>query len=200
VRLLKMTGILALGGIQLLAGKRKDPAKPIVVVCVSYQSSVDIYTEQMAWAIATRMLGRVGVSLVSKQPAVCPADGIHIALTDRTPESFYPGALAFALPFEGTHIRVFADRIAATQPKIEAPLMGHVYAHEIAHVLEGVAHHSASGVMKARWDERECVGMQRKDLPFDPEDVELIRFGLEARIRRAAAPMAFAATPTSPPY
>ena len=38
-------------------------------------------------------------------------------------------------------------------------LLGHVLAHEIGHVLQGVARHSATGVMKGRWSLHETSHM-----------------------------------------
>jgi hypothetical protein len=51
-------------------------------------------------------------------------------------------------------------------------LLAHVLAHEIAHQLEGIGRHSAEGVMKALWDERDFLEMSDKPLPFAPEDLE----------------------------
>src|SRR5580698_9505171 len=56
--------------------------------------------------------------------------------------------LAYALPYEGTHIVIFYDRAQAAMPDPEgvAQLLAHVLAHEVTHVLEGVSRHSAEGV------------------------------------------------------
>jgi hypothetical protein len=40
--------------------------------------------------------------------------------------------------------------------------------------------------MKAHWDPRDFQEMSWKLLPFTPQDVELIRRGLEARVSRVA--------------
>ena len=67
-----------------------------------------------------------------------------------------------------------------------AEYLGHVLAHEIAHVLEGVAQHSSEGVMKAKWNERDCDELTRKPLRFAAEDLELIRTHFETRAARVA--------------
>src|SRR5260370_30619151 len=65
-----------------------------------------------------------------------------------------PDALAYAtVGLEADRkIHVFIDRVAAMVPESSlGTLLGHVLAHEITHVLEGVPRHSGSGRMKARW-------------------------------------------------
>jgi hypothetical protein len=57
-------------------------------------------------------------------------------------------------------------------------LVGHVLAHEIVHMLQGVNLHSSSGIMKPRWDSRDYVDMQRGRLNFTEEDIRLIHSGL----------------------
>jgi hypothetical protein len=63
-------------------------------------------------------------------------------------------------------------------------LLGHVLAHEIAHVLQGIAHHSETGVMKGVWSENEITNMSKHRLQFTVFDLELIRKGLAARDQR----------------
>jgi hypothetical protein len=82
----------------------------------------------------------------------CRADGIQFTFSDRTPETFRPGALAYALPDEGTYIRVFYDRNLQAHETRQTNIMAHVLVHEITHILQGVSRHSESGIMKARWD------------------------------------------------
>ena len=65
--------------------------------------------------------------------------------------------------------------------------VAHVLVHEITHVIEGVTRHSASGIMKARWDTRDYFDMRRKPLSFAQEDVNLIYDGLKvSRVAPAA--------------
>jgi hypothetical protein len=113
----------------------------------------------------------------------CPEDALLVSFDRETPASFYPGALAYALPYEGLQIHVFYDRIQATvnQARVRY-LLAHVLAHEITHMLEGVLRHSSTGVMKAQWDNKDYEQMAWKPLPFTPDDVVLIHDGL---IRRA---------------
>ena len=134
-------------------------------------------------ALSSRMFAQIGVTLDWRMPGKeCPNGAIRISPTFDTPVKLKPGAMAFALPYEGTYIRVFADRVVSYQGKQQAGLvLGHVMAHEITHILEGVARHSETGVMKAHWDREDNRLMVWKPLAFAKEDVELIHVSLAAR-------------------
>jgi hypothetical protein len=128
-----------------------------------------------------RINWRTGLAKASE-----PELPILIDITWNTPEEFHPGALAYAHPFEGVHIRVFYDRVKnAYRPHATAMLLAHVLVHEITHVLEGMDRHSEEGVMKAQWTADDLVQMVYKPLPFDPQDVLLIRKSLANRGRPA---------------
>ena len=60
-------------------------------------------------------------------------------------------------------------------------LLAHVLVHELTHLLEGVPRHSASGIMKAHWDENDYSRMLLAPLPFAAEDIEMIWRGMTAR-------------------
>ena len=110
---------------------------------------------------------------------------ILIELATRTPADLMPGAFGYALPYEGVHIRVFYDRIQrAADSSLTPTVLAHVLVHEIAHVLERVARHSDSGIMKAAWTDRDYRQM-RVGLSFAPEDVALIQLGMSAPSRVA---------------
>ena len=89
-------------------------------------------------------------------------------------------ALAFANTRAGA-ITVFYDRVRETvagSPRLETPLLAQVLAHEVAHVLQMLAHHADFGIMKARLTPRDIQEMERGQLHFTPLDIELIRTGL----------------------
>lgn len=112
----------------------------------------------------------------------CPEGAIKISVTNRTNPSLMPNALAYALPFEGTHIRVFYDRIQERAGISTLPrLLAHVLVHEITHILQGTCSHSDTGVMKAHWDGIDYADMTRTLLPFTDDDIMMIHRGLEAR-------------------
>ena len=97
-----------------------------------------------------------------------------------------PGALAYALPYEGAHVQLFYDRITeAGDSALLSRLLAHVLVHEITHILQRSSRHSTHGIMKARWDREDYVQMKLMPLPFADEDIDLIRKGLAARAPRA---------------
>jgi hypothetical protein len=61
---------------------------------------------------------------------------------------------------------------------------GQVLAHEIGHILQGADRHSASGVMKSRWDMNDYTGMAREPLPFTDLDIQEIYRGLGTRTEK----------------
>jgi len=93
----------------------------------------------------------------------------------------YPGALGYATPYAktGTRIHILFDRVHNTAPpQLEGRLLGHVMAHELGHVLEGIDRHSAAGLMKAHWDAHDFGQMSFLPLAFSAFDVDLIQTGV----------------------
>jgi hypothetical protein len=93
-------------------------------------------------------------------------------------------AMAYAKPYEGVHIVVFYDRIKSISrdnPLLRPTILAHVMTHEITHILRRDVRHSATGIMKARWDANDYFDMMRSPLPFAPEDIEMLRKAAKAR-------------------
>jgi hypothetical protein len=135
-------------------------------------------------ATAARILKEAGIRLDwHGEERSCAQDrGIVVRISLATPPRQHPGALAYALPFESASIVLFYDRVlSAASPAVAPSLLGHVLAHEIVHILQGVDTHSATGIMKARWDKRDYDDMQRAQLSFTRADLTLIDRGLEWR-------------------
>jgi hypothetical protein len=104
----------------------------------------------------------------------------------KTPAQLKPGALAYALPYEGVHINVFYDRVqAATEPELTPNVLAHVLVHEITHILQGTCRHSDTGIMKARWSHTDYMEMGQRPLSFSDTDVQLIRTGVAERANAA---------------
>jgi hypothetical protein len=96
------------------------------------------------------------------------------------------GALAEADWLEGRNIRVFMERIKAVsggQKDFRMRLLAHVFAHEIAHILQACDRHSDSGLMSGHWSSGDFTTMSNRSLPFDPADIEFMRDGLAWRRR-----------------
>lgn len=173
--------------------------------CRPYVQQLTVYTlegktlvpnEVMARAryMATKVLAGAGVTVEwvkGERPrdpyrTYC-GDRLTIVFDAKAGAGFAAQAMAYTSLNAGwaTEIHIFYDRISAfpDRPRM-AEFLGHVLAHEIAHVLQGVARHSSEGVMKAHWNDRDCGELVRKPLPFSAEDVELIRshFGTPAAL------------------
>jgi hypothetical protein len=168
-----------------------DAAETVRICSESYHGAINHFRSQ---AIATQMFAGIGVGIEWRHADSCPAGALRISFSTSTPAKLMPGALAYALPYEGTHIVIFYDRVqaAVVDPNGVTALMAHVLAHEVTHVLEGVSRHSAEGVLKAHWTTRDFSQMCWKPLRFADEDVELIHRGLErkAALRNARQPAA----------
>jgi hypothetical protein len=89
-----------------------------------------------------------------------------VSFVTSTPKTFHPGALAYALPYEGVHIEVFYDRIAQADPDLVPSLMAHVIVHEITHILQGIDRHSTGGIMQAVWGSSDYIQMKRGQLRY----------------------------------
>jgi hypothetical protein len=75
---------------------------------------------------------------------------------------------------------VFYDRFQMCPVRM-ADIVAYVIVDEVTHILEGVARHSKTGIMKAHWDahDRFEIGLGR--LGFAPEDIDLIHSGFASR-------------------
>ena len=93
-----------------------------------------------------------------------------------------PGVLGYAMP-NRRHIVIFFDRIETMQDAWT--VLGHVMAHEITHVLQGVSRHSDNGLMKPHWSRDDLARMRHKPLPFAQEDLILLYSAL-AMLRESA--------------
>ena len=91
-----------------------------------------------------------------------------------------PHILAYATLEEAPHVVVLYDRFNAHSvgPRSTSVLLGHVMAHEITHILQGIPRHSPTGLMKAHWSAGDLRRMMSTPLAFGPNDVELIQLGL----------------------
>ena len=61
-----------------------------------------------------------------------------------------------------------------------APVLGHVMAHEIAHLLLGTNSHAAEGIMRAQWQRDELMSASRGELLFSPRESQVMRERLSA--------------------
>ena len=161
------------------AGDGAQTSKRVVTACLNPGANASMmYRGQ---ATAAQILKQAGVRLEwrGNESACAGGNGLVVTVSLATPVDRHSGALAYALPFERTHLVLFYDRVlTAASPAVTPYLLGHVLAHEIVHMLQGVEEHSAGGLMKARWDNRDYADMQRGGLKLTKDDLELIDRGL----------------------
>jgi hypothetical protein len=191
-----LIAIAALTGVAAEASSIGGMAERRVTVCMeSNAHSDDIVRAQI---LASKIFAGIGLTIDWRLGfRDCPSSAMMISLSNNTPGALQPGAFAYAMPYEGTQIRVFYDRLANTFTRSMVPtVLGHVLAHEITHILQGVCRHSASGMMKANWRRQDFDDMRTKPLPFTSEDIDLIYRGMAGRARaimaRNGAPAAVA--------
>jgi len=187
MRIALIATIGALASVLVQGEESVKDVERVVTVCLTGGPSAVIRTP--AKALASKMFAGIGVTLNFRECfRGCPAQGILINLTEETPATLFPGALGYALPYEGSHIRLFYDRIAQDRPPVLLPpLLAHVMVHEITHILEGISEHSAQGIMKAHWTQNDFSCMILRTLPFSDRDVDMIYRGLAARNARFQA-------------
>jgi hypothetical protein len=189
-----MFAIAALTALTGTAGAQEKEVQAGALISACTQVPSNLTPIYLAKQQASEMFGKAGVTLAWRSWNSCPIDAIRIIISERTKAADHPGALGYALLPEGTHIVVFWDRIqaSATQRGV-APLLAHVYVHEITHILEGIARHSEAGIMKAHFTSDDIVEMETSPLPFAAIDMNLMRAGIDRRRRATYTNLATAA-------
>ena len=144
---MKAIWMAALLSSTLWAASTEDSSK--VPVCMGAGAMYTTFVLNRARAMAGKMFAGIGVTLSWRNSHRCPANAIRITFSQQTPPQQLPGAFAYALPYEGTHIVVFYDRVLSeiAEPRWVPSLLAHVLVHEITHILEGSDHHSATGTL-----------------------------------------------------
>ena len=146
-------------------------------------SQVAYQTTERAQAMTARMFREIGVTLhwLSSAPSASSRPALWLELTDVAPRGLGPSGMAFAMPYEGTNVKICWCRIEHAP----APdrLLAHVMAHEIGHMLQGTNRHSTTGIMKPVFTVEDTVQMRSHLFRFDPEDVKLILEALQKRTR-----------------
>jgi hypothetical protein len=183
--------LLLISGAAVLAavGAQAADSGPGLAVCVQNRALVNNFVMARAQAIVAAVFSEAGVRIEWLPSRQCPnadANVFRLEMDAEVPARFGPESMAYALPYSpsGTAIHIFCNRVMQDHRDLRGEVLGHVIAHEIGHVLEGIARHSADGLMKPRWDARDYCKMRRGPLQFAGEDVELMQLSLR---RRSAA-------------
>ena len=110
--------------------------------------------------------------------------GVRLRWLDKDPQRFARSAgtpCAFPYAPGGVRITFFRDRLQTffnARPSGAGSVLGHLMAHEITHVLQGISRHSETGLMRAHWSPEDYRQMPSKLLPLTPYDIKLIRMGV----------------------
>ncbi len=190
MKLAAMAMAMALAG---TAARGGQPAANLTVYVVGVHTA-----PRMTWvrgeAIAASMFARIGVKVEwrHREPAAGQVEreqAIVVRVIETAPAQASHGALAAALPYEGSTVTLYYGSMkwAESLPELAAALFAHVLAHEITHNLERIDRHSESGVSKAHWTQKDYQDMRRSPLPFAEEDIVWIHKGLDARAAKIAA-------------
>jgi hypothetical protein len=173
----KIMALATLAVATCVAGEQRK-----VTVCMDTTPTSEVVRAQ---AEASQMFAAIGVKLDWSCRKSGLQQAIVISLAAHAPENRKAGELAYALPYEGTHIVILYDRVRKMQPNQVPAVLAHVLVHEVTHILQGFPRHSESGVMKANWDSSDFSQMTWQPLPFTTADVDLIQRGLDAREARS---------------
>lgn len=162
----------------------------VIVPAVRQPMIVAVYHAE---GIAAQIYSEIGVrlrwprALHGREPLMKPMHcTIVVAFSWNTPSTVHPGALALSNPYAAggaAHVTLFMDRVEPmvdSNPVASAFLLGHVLAHEMAHVLQRINRHSDTGVLKAHWSEMEIRSMQLEHLRFTHYDAALIFQGMRS--------------------
>jgi hypothetical protein len=188
---MKILVMVTLASVGVSAWARED--RPVLerTVTVCMDLGANSLEANLARVAASKVFEGIGVSIEwQRYGDSCPvaSGAIVISLSYATPRNRHQDALAYARPYEGTHVVVFYDRVRERVAPARVPcLLAFVVVHEIAHILQGVKRHSASGIMKAVWDRGDYFEMERKSFRFAREDVDLIHRGMDWRQSRVTA-------------
>jgi hypothetical protein len=172
-------GCLMAGGV--MAGE-------CVTVHVKGDANLPLGIKQQAALTVSSLFDEVGVSVsLTKRAEAANCVTLEISVVAVSPVSAPRGVLGYAMPFRnsGTEIVILLDRVLRVANG-NKEVLGHVIAHEIAHVLEGVDRHSPDGVMKAHWNTKDYCRMMVHGLHFSPDEAELIHLGFERRLTPVA--------------
>ncbi len=154
---------------------------------------VPIATLGLAEELASKMLATAGVKAhwnpARGRQAVyhtgCPNPALSIKVFFASPEVTRADdakALGYTYPYDTENHRIVLSYYRLppgirNSLRLSSAVLAHMLVHEITHLLQRTEHHSHSGVMKKAWSSNDYNQMKDEPLPFEPEDLVLIRIG-----------------------
>jgi hypothetical protein len=174
--------------IQALAQGSKHAAPFPLHIYMNGVDLIPVATLAPAEAIASEMLAVAGVHVIwhhrTPHAGESPRENTMLVriVNDKQPDA-QSGPIASAQVYQGQDILLYYSRIkwAEREQFLGPRVLAHALVHEIVHNLQGVARHSASGVMKATWTGSDYYEMEKHNLDIEPADLELIQIGLNHR-------------------
>jgi hypothetical protein len=151
--------------------------------------------QRVAQTTVAELFARIDVSIrfVHSKPRKSDANSIVLRLIDHAPYGTKPDVMgaAWINPDPQRQANVYCDRIKAYYKSWNSQdsgrVTGYVIAHELGHVLRAEGGHSADGIMRARWGQRDIVAMLQGVVRFLPADGQQIR-GAMAERRESSLP------------
>jgi hypothetical protein len=179
------TGKLALA-VLMTASASSATEKPAEVhIYVRGAQHVDLLMTHGAQRQAAEMLRSAGIRVVWKsgQPDNAGCCKPEVVLEYETTADRAPGVMGYAFPNGNGRggVKILYRRIVAKRRRPEK-VLAHVIVHEVTHMLQGIARHSDSGIMKALWSREDYVQMEWAPLEFTDVDIQLIQAGVAKRI------------------
>jgi len=142
-------------------------------------------------AKTSKLFATIGIRLEwTEDRRYCHNDfaAVRLSVRRQAAPASGPDWLGYALPYDRGQIVAFYDRVVSSRGIVSVEdMLAYVFAHEIAHVLEGISRHSANGIMKAFWDNTDRLQMTQGSLTFAPIDISLICDGSIQRVAILAA-------------
>jgi hypothetical protein len=179
------SGFCVVGLVLVAAGSGFGAPKGVrTAVDVYLSSGGNSWLLEPGTPLASAIFKKIGVRLSWHAGELRAGQGaIGIRIVGHAPKSASSNAVASAqlLGSSGAEITVYEDRVRrllAENRGLAGVATGYVLAHELAHVMQGVAHHSESGILKAQWSSDDWNAMMGHKLAFADSDVELIHRGL----------------------
>jgi len=164
-----------------------------VNVCME-PSHQEWVSETKAKPLVAAMFSQIGVNLTwhtgtsdcDRLPGQSVGTAFKIRWAEHAPCTSPAGTLASARPFgaSGTSVTIYEaplQRFLSKYANAPELVLAYVLAHELAHVMQRLDHHSDSGILKTNWSYREYYKMLSGTLTFTAQDADLIRAGLETK-------------------
>jgi hypothetical protein len=178
--------LASLAGADALCRSRKADAAATsgatgVDVYIWNETAVPFQTVVQGKAMAARIFAQIGITVRFHwgDPPQARGPNVIAVRMGPAPANATDNSLGSAL-LQSRLITLYLDRIRDVQahmPNVGPALFGHLLAHEIGHVLQGVPRHSEVGILKPSWSGGDYARMCAGALAFTLEDIERMRLG-----------------------